>query len=218
MDRSRELYLFSGVAALIGIPLLRRNVFNQPEQHILLQNLHGLHWEHWNVKATRCFRSQNTIIFKWLWLGMVIIYCLNIAAPTGSSQNQDFTIVGVKGSKKEASSSLSGLSLGRRQQAECLATTSIKEEQEGVGRLVWPPWLAPAVLWWPSRVGQAEEPYGGEGAGNNTLCMFLGRRTMKAGGVVGAGEVSMLQWHATVGKRGGWGGCVGQHGRKGVTG
>lgn len=26
------------------------------------------------------------IIFKWLWLRMVIVYCLNIAAPTGSSQ------------------------------------------------------------------------------------------------------------------------------------
>lgn len=72
MDQSRELYLFSSVAALIGVPLLKRNVFNQPEQQTLLQKLHGLHRDHSNVKATRCFRSQNTIIFKWLWLGMVI--------------------------------------------------------------------------------------------------------------------------------------------------
>lgn len=32
--------------------------------------------------------------------------------------------------------------------------------------------------------------------------MFLGRKTVKAGGVVGAGEVSMSQCHATVCKRG----------------
>lgn len=71
---------------------------------------------------------------------------------------------------------MSGLSLVRRQQAECLDATSTKEEQEGMGRLVRPPWLAPAVLGWPCCVGQAEEPYGGEEAGDNTLCMFLGRQ------------------------------------------